>query len=128
MSRVRSSRLNALVAQFAHLRTSSSPRGVVYWPSGLDPATWNSFRTCIGDVTRPIDEVPAEELANAMVEVVRAGGSATSDEIVRLVAQAFGRKSVTNQLREQLETVLDWASQRGALSFAGDYFRMPDEP
>lgn len=128
MSRVRSSRLNALVAQFAHLRTSSSPRGVVYWPSDLDPATWNSFRTCIGDVARPIDEVPAEELANAMVEVVRAGGSATSDEIVRLVAQAFGRKSVTSQLREQLETVLDWASQRGALSFAGDYFRMPDEP
>jgi hypothetical protein len=57
-----------------------------------------------------------------MLEVVRMGGSASAEEIIRMVAQAFGRSSVTKTLREQLESVLSWVQERGELVLDGEYF------
>jgi hypothetical protein len=122
MTRVRASRREALVASFAHLAQTESPLGTVYWPPSRDAHSWPYFRTSSGEVTRPIDEVSAPELANAMLEVVRMGGSASAEEIIRMVAQAFGRSSVTKTLREQLESVLSWVQERGELVLDGEYF------
>jgi hypothetical protein len=60
-----------------------------------------------------------------MLEVIRMGGSASAEEIIRMVAQAFGRSSVTKTLRERLESVLSWVQESGELSLDGEYFTLP---
>jgi hypothetical protein len=125
LTRVRASRLEALVASFAHLDKTDSPFGAVYWPLSRTAQSWPYFRTCSEEITRQIDEVPAPELANAMLEVIRMGGSASAEEIIRMVAQAFGRSSVTKTLRERLESVLSWVQESGELSLDGEYFTLP---
>lgn len=42
-----------------------------------------------------------------------------------MVAQAFGRSSVTKTLRERLESVLSWVQESGELSLDGEYFTLP---
>ena len=61
-----------------------------------------------------------------MIDVVRMGGTATADEIVRHVATVYGRKSVTAQLSSHLNAVLEWAVANGHLSVSGDLHRLPD--
>ena len=124
LTRVRASRLEALVASFAHLDKTDSPFGAVYWPPSRTAQSWPYFRTCSEEITRQIDEVSPPELSNAMLEVVRMGGSASAEEIIRMVAQAFGRSSVTKTLRERLESVLSWVQERGELSLDGEYFTL----
>ncbi|MEO6471862.1 MAG: DUF3320 domain-containing protein, partial [Aeromicrobium sp.] len=40
------------------------------WPVGLDPETWSGFRTADKEVTRTLEEIAAEEIANAMLAVL----------------------------------------------------------
>jgi hypothetical protein len=114
MSRVKSTRLDSLIAHFKHLTTTKSPFGVTYWSTQRPPASWSGFRTSTGDESRTLEEVPAEELSNAMVAVIKLGGTATDEEVLRFVSDGYERK-LTEKVRTRLSDILEWTVQSGRL-------------
>jgi hypothetical protein len=125
MSKVTASRLATFQKAFVHLTKSESPFGVVYWPLERSAESWNGFRTCQEEQTRQIDEVPAEEIANAMIAVVRMGGSAYEEQVIRLVAKAYGRKAVTAVLAEKLNAILNWTISNGRIINDAGLLKLP---
>ena len=126
MSAVRQNRMESLRAQFAHLSKTQTPFGVVYWSDTRPADSWKGFRTSSGEVTRNIDDVPAEEISNAMVSVVRLGDSGFREEIVRHTAEVFGRKAVTKVLKEKLNSILDWTVAQGRLVLESELYKLPN--
>jgi len=127
MSRLRAARRDLLVPAFAHLDSTTTEFGVTYWPASRSAVTWKGFRTSRTVVARKIDEVPMEELSNAIVELVRIGASATETEAIRVVAAAFGRPALTQILRERLAKVLAWSVENGRLTLEQELYRKTDE-
>ena len=126
MSAVRQNRMESLRAQFAHLPKTQTPFGVVYWSDTRPADVWKGFRTSSGEVVRTIDDVPAEEISNAMVSFVRLGGSGFREEIVRHTAEVFGRKAVTKVLKEKLNNILDWTVAQGRLVLESELYKLPN--
>ncbi len=126
MSAVRQNRMESLRVQFAHLPKTQTPFGVVYWSDTRPADTWRGFRTSSGEVLRNIDDVPAEEISNAMVSVVRLGDSGFREEIVRHTAEVFGRKAVTKVLKGKLISILDWTVTQGRLVVESELYKLPD--
>jgi hypothetical protein len=124
MMRVKESRLNSLRGLFKHLPRSTSKWGVTYWPSHRAPNTWTGFRTSTSESSRAIEDVPAEELLNAMVGVVRMGDSATEEEILRLLADGHDRK-LTEKVRTQLSGILAWGVANGRLTIKDGFYTLP---
>lgn len=126
MSAVRQNRMDGLRVQFAHLPKTQTPFGVVYWSDTRPADVWKGFRTSSGEVVRTIDDVPAEEISNAMVSVVRLGDSGFREEIVRHTAEVFGRKAVTKVLKEKLNNILDWTVAQGRLVLESELYKLPN--
>jgi hypothetical protein len=124
MMRVKATRLNSMKPWFSHLSKTATKFGVVYWPSSRPADTWKGFRTSSTEQSRSIEEVPAEELSNAMIEVVRMGDSATEEEILRYLSTAFQRK-LTEKVRTLLSNVLSWTASKGQLTLDGTFYKLP---
>jgi hypothetical protein len=123
MSAVRGKRLESLQLQFAGFTKSVSPFGTVYWSSTREPNLWRGFRTSTEDGSRTIDEIPAEEIVNAMVAVVEMN-PCFEEEIIRNTAEAFGRKVLTKVLNERLGAILNWAVQQGKIKVEANLYKV----
>ncbi len=123
MTRVNAGRKENLKRSFAHITKSQTPFDTVYWSSSRQSGTWKGFRTSTDESSRAIDDVPAEELANAMVAVVALGNSCYREEIIKSVAEVYGRKAVTRTLNDRLGSILDWVVQQGQLMADGDLYK-----
>ena len=125
MAALRSSRLASLQKEFTHLKSTNSKFGKVYWNEARPADKWSGFRTSAEETSRTIDEVPAEEISNAMVAVVRMGNSGFKDEIIRHTAEAFGREVIRKALNESLSEILDWTVAEKRLTLEADLYKLP---
>jgi hypothetical protein len=75
----------------------------VYWNRGQDPAQYRGIRTNGADNKRTIDEIPPEELANAMYEILIDFSSCETDTLFRETVKIFGLSSVTQKARKYLD-------------------------
>ena len=78
----------------------------VFWAPGQKPETWRAYREPGADEAsrRSIDEIPPQELANAMRGIVDdLGGSCPQDALYRETVKVFGIASVTPKAREYLD-------------------------
>ena len=126
MAALRSTRLASLQKEFTHLKSTNSKFGKVYWNEARPADKWSGFRTSAEETSRTIDEVPAEEVSNAMVAVVRMGNSGFRDEIIRHTAEAFGREVIRKALNESLGEILDWTVAEGRLTLEADLYKLPN--
>jgi hypothetical protein len=126
MAALRSTRLASLQKEFTHLKSTNSKFGKVYWNEARPADKWRGFRTSAEETSRTIDEVPAEEISNAMVAVVRMGNSGFKDEIIRHTAEAFGREVIRKALNESLSEILDWTVAEGRLMLEADLYKLPN--
>jgi hypothetical protein len=126
MNAVRASRLASLQKEFAHLKSTNSKFGKVYWNESRPADKWSGFRTSTEGNSRPIDEVPAKEISNAMVAVVQMGNSGFKAEIIRHTAEAFGREVIRKALNESLSEILDWTVTEGRLVVVNELYKLPD--
>lgn len=92
--------------------------GVFVWPSDLDPATWRGFRFTPPMVSRAIDTISAEEIANAITHVAQRNRS-TFDEIVWATLTQFGHER-TGAAEDRIEACLTTAVRRGRLAHDPD--------
>jgi len=82
--------------------------GIVYWSSSQDPALYCEYRMALpedGD-KRAINEIPPEELANAMYELLVEFSSCGQDTLFRETVKLFGLFAVTQKARKYLEYAL----------------------
>ncbi|MBP5586839.1 MAG: DUF3320 domain-containing protein [Lentisphaeria bacterium] len=86
------------------LTTTSNADEPVYWPGNVSPADYRDYR--IGtdrDAKRAIDEIPPEELANAMHEILVDFASCEQDVLFRETIRLFGLNTLTAKARQYLE-------------------------
>lgn len=76
----------------------------VFWPEGRCAASFRDYRVAVDDASRrAIDEIPPEELANAMKEVLIDFSSCEEDTLYRETVKLFGFSAVTSKARRYLE-------------------------
>ena len=125
MMRLKGARLQALLPKFSHLNKTVSEFGTVYWNAERQPGVWTGFRTSDSPDVRSFDDVPAEEISNAMVALVRLGNSAFAEEITRAVLAAFGIQKLGANIKSRLEAILAWTVGQGRLVRDGEEYRIP---
>ncbi len=76
----------------------------VFWPQGVMPSEYRGFRvpTAEVDSRRTLEEIPPEELANAMRELLQDLGECPEDELFREVVKIFGLSVLTAKARKIL--------------------------
>jgi hypothetical protein len=76
----------------------------VIWSAAQSPAEYRFYRTGSGEENkRTIDEIPPEELANAMHEVLIDFNSCEKDTLFRETVKLFGLSAVTARARKYLD-------------------------
>jgi hypothetical protein len=108
----------------AYIRRSSNGERVAWpLPSAKSAMEWRGFRVP-GD-QRACEEIPAEELLNAMKYLVKRGRGIQREELVHRTATIFGWGRVGNKIRNRLESVITCACRDGALQATGDVIELP---
>ena len=87
-----------------NLETTQYGEGRVYWAADQNSSGCSFY--CVGnsdETKRAIDEIPPEELANAMYEVLIDFNSCEKDTLFRETVKLFGLSAVTAKARKFLE-------------------------
>ena len=88
----------------------------VFWPDDTDPAAYRDYR--VGEVEenhRAIDEIPPEEIANAMQEILLDFTTCEKDTLFRETVKLLGMSVVTAKARKYLEFGLQALKESGRL-------------
>ncbi|MEU2349903.1 hypothetical protein [Modestobacter sp. NPDC013298] len=126
--RVRLARLTAAafgVARLSEARTEDvlallpEPGAEYRWPAGLDPASWAGFRRQSDHADRPLEHVPPEEVANAMVALCRARAGLTREELFDETLAVFGHRRHHPVLIPYLEAALSALVRADRVTRAG---------
>jgi hypothetical protein len=98
------------------LTTTANADEPVYWPRGMDPADYRDYRAGTDrESKRAIDEIPPEELANAMYEVLVDFASCEHDVLFRETIRLFGLTTLTAKARQYLEYAVAVLQNTGRL-------------
>jgi hypothetical protein len=103
---VRAGRLAAIQQLVPRLQVRKSKLGVFVWPKDIDPASWTGYRSADAELSRTLDEVAPEEIANAMRALLRENPALAGDDLLRATAEVFGVMRLGALVRERLEGVL----------------------
>ena len=78
----------------------------VYWPQGVSPDAYRDFRVPSPDPDsrRTLEEIPPEEVANAMRETLADFGACPVDDLYRETLRIFGLATLTAKARRLLDT------------------------
>jgi hypothetical protein len=115
-AQLREPRFVSLKSRFEGLHQTDHGFGRFVWASAEQANSWKGYRSNTAEVSRSVDEIAPEEITNAMVDIVTMAGSAYEEELLRMTATVFGRKSITKPLRDRLGGVLTWAIKTGRLA------------
>ena len=77
----------------------------VYWPKGTSPDAYADYRLPgeDADARRALDEIPPEELRNAMRETLSDFGDCPQDDLYRETLKIFGLSTLTAKARKTLD-------------------------
>ena len=91
--------------------------GKVYWPHGVDPASWRDYRVPSEDPDsrRALEEIPPEELMNAMCEILSDLGGCHQDDLYRETIKLFGLSTLTAKARKFLDAAFAILAQSGMI-------------
>ncbi len=100
-----------------------------FWPVGLDPTGYRGIRTPTSDTIteRPAEDIPPQELANAMAALLGQNINLPVDELFKSTARIFGITRVGNRVREQLELALTCLLDTGRAQRQDDRVALPQD-
>ena len=89
----------------------------VFWPRNVLPADYRDYRVGTDkESRRAIDEIPTEELANAMYEIVVDFTSCDRDVLFRETIRLFGLNKLTEKAQRYLEYALAMLQESGRIN------------
>jgi len=92
-----------------------------YWPEHLDPREYPWYRIAENDADRRnAEELPPEEIANAVKDVLFAQGSLSVDELVRETVRLLGYSRTGNALDKMVRLGIQAAIHRGYIEVRED--------
>ena len=94
--------------------------GPAVWPAALHPRPGTPGRRRTSTATRPLEQVPPQEVANAMAALCCAPGGLDRDDLFLRTAEVFGYRRRTPSLTPLLAAALDRATAAGRLTVSGD--------
>ena len=91
--------------------------GKVYWPQGVNPLEWRDYRVPSSDpnAKRILEEIPPEELMNAMCEVLADLGGCHQDELYKETLKLFGLSTLTAKARKLLDVAFKALQNSGLI-------------
>lgn len=97
--------LNILTSCFPdNLEITKIGEDRVLWAQGRESGTYRAYRVAASnEARRTIDEIPPEELANAMYEILIDFNSCELDTLYRETIKLFGFSAVTSKARKYLD-------------------------
>lgn len=94
---------------------------VFFWRINEDAAIYKTFRVAATDEwRRDADDLPIEEIANAIIEIIRQQVSLSRTDLVREVARLFGYGRIGNNLKQAVNTAVDYAAEKNMLTLHND--------
>lgn len=107
-------RIRTLSRSLSLVRTRSDERTFL-WPTGMQPEGYREFRTngLSPDSQRDAIDLPPEEVANAMLVVLRAHISLTEEALIRETARAFGYQKTGKNVARYLAHGINVLLKRG---------------
>ena len=103
----------------ARLSKSNSGSENVYWTSGQSSDSYDSFRVPDSDdvdTKRAINEIPSEEIANAMLSIATDLGGCDKEVVYKETMKLFGLGGVTAKARISLDYAMDILERRGMVA------------
>lgn len=122
-------RIRALVPQGkVHLQRASG--GEFLWPADVDPNSYASFRLPMRDGLglRSPDDLPVEEVANAVHHVVTHHLGAPDADVIREVARLFAFQRVGRLVEERIRLAIEFLVHRRRLIRSGIGLVAPPSP
>ncbi|WBC08350.1 DUF4011 domain-containing protein [Micromonospora sp. WMMA1947] len=97
--RTREDRRLAVLALVDARRLYDHPTlGRYAWPEGTDPRSWQAYRVTQSSTDRAFEEVPPEEIANALVHVLREVTSMDEERLLRAGLERLGYRRRTEKI------------------------------
>lgn len=98
------------------MKTTTSANEQFYWLDSQNPQTYDIYRVGSEDsIQRPINEIPAEELINAVIEVMKRNVSVPMEGCIKETGKIFGVNKMTQALDSSVRVAVSYAEQRGNL-------------
>ncbi|MFZ4842478.1 DUF3320 domain-containing protein [Mycetocola saprophilus] len=119
LSRVTAGRAETIL-QAVPAELARTENGTFIWPQGVIPNEYQLIRQASGDDRRSPEQIPLEEIANAMRRVAELSGGMDDDTILREGLSIFGWLRLTSGIQERMNAALALASERGLVSRRGD--------
>ena len=88
----------------------------IFWPAGMCAGAYRDYRVSSERKNRRgLDEIPPEELANAMYEVLVDFHSCETDTLYRETVKLFGFSAVTAKSRKYLDAGFQALKESGRI-------------
>ncbi|PWV98533.1 AAA domain-containing protein [Paenibacillus cellulosilyticus] len=96
------------------LHTTESDETIFYWPQELDPARYENFRVAEEDQNRRnAEDLPPEEIANALKELLFNQGSLPVEDMARETVKLLGYSRTGSALERAVQAGLQVAVAKG---------------
>ncbi|NJC12664.1 hypothetical protein F4558_002490 [Micromonospora profundi] len=114
--RTREDRRTAVLALVDSRRLHTHPTlGRYAWPEGVDPQTYRAYRVTQASNDRAFEEVPPEEVANALVHVLQGVPAMDEERLLRAGLERLGYRRRTEKIDKLLRYGLHVAVTSGRL-------------
>ncbi|MFF5180667.1 DUF4011 domain-containing protein [Micromonospora sp. NPDC000316] len=114
--RTREDRRTAVLALVDSHRLHTHPTvGRYAWPEGVDPQTYRAYRVTQASNERAFEEVPPEEVANALVHVLHGVPTMDEERLLRAGLERLGYRRRTEKIDKLLRYALHVAVTGGRL-------------
>lgn len=110
------------------VRLVPDSEGAFLWPSDLDPAAYRLFRVPGGDpeTVRGAAELPAQEIGNAILYLLRQHISVPEEDLIREVGRTFGFHRTGCQVEARIRGVINDLVRQGAVSRHNGMVALPE--
>ncbi|MGV3765032.1 MAG: DUF3320 domain-containing protein [Chitinophagaceae bacterium] len=108
-----SSRLDQLLEEI-EITTTGYNGNTYLWTGGASPANYTGFRSASSDLfKRDADDLPPEEVANCVKDILQNQISLTKADLIRETAKAFGYTRTGGNLEKAMTAGIEKALERG---------------
>jgi len=117
LQRVREDRVQSVLRHVEGARRFDGEHGSFVWLSAEQQKTWRTFRRTPEslDEPRPFNEIAPEEVRNALVYCATKGMGLSDEGALEEIAEIFGVRRITQDLRARMVAITEWAIRSGAL-------------
>ena len=105
-------------------QTTSGGKNFI-WLDNMNPLTYSIYRVpAEGDKKRSVEQIPAEEIINAVKEILDKNVALAKDDLMKETVKIFGYTRVNEASAQMVNVAISYAEQRGYAVISEDGLRV----